>query len=106
MGRLDVVNQFMTLRSAQKNDEVLALCADAFELDHFKDGKVSGKAAYADYLKTHEPPNGTAEAPVEKDGGIVEVKGTVRKMMMNWAYTIEFKFADGDELVHGVRVFR
>ena len=105
---VELAKEFSALRAEGKNAELMAMVADDFVLDHFKDGKVEGKAAYRKYVDANAAPAGAKMGEPKVDGSnpnLVRIEGTVKKMMMDWKVTLEFTFTAEAE-VSSVRVFR
>ena len=105
---LELAKEFSALRKDGKNDQVCAMCTDDVVLDHFKDGKFEGLAAYKKYIEENPAPaNARTEEPVidENDKNMVRFQGFARKLMMDWKFFIEMTFtADGK--VSKIRTYR
>eukprot|EP01059_Diplonema_ambulator_P002342 TRINITY_DN11_c0_g2_i1.p1 TRINITY_DN11_c0_g2~~TRINITY_DN11_c0_g2_i1.p1 ORF type:complete len:105 (+),score=60.06 TRINITY_DN11_c0_g2_i1:67-381(+) len=90
--------KFLDLRVEKKNDELMEMIDDGFTLDHFKDGKISGKDNYRKYLEANPPPPGTWEEPT-LEGNTVCISGKVKKFMMNWTVHSRITFTDEGKIV-------
>eukprot|EP00754_Rhynchopus_humris_P038195 Rhum_TRINITY_DN20852_c0_g1::Rhum_TRINITY_DN20852_c0_g1_i1::g.172370::m.172370 len=102
--KLAAVEKYIENRTSKNNDVCLSLIDDDFVFDHFKDGRIQGKAAFGEYLNTHEPPSGKSETPVV-EGDKVKIVGYVRKMMMDWKYFLEFEF-NAENMITGIKIYR
>eukprot|EP01060_Flectonema_neradi_P002001 TRINITY_DN1120_c7_g1_i1.p1 TRINITY_DN1120_c7_g1~~TRINITY_DN1120_c7_g1_i1.p1 ORF type:complete len:106 (+),score=32.29 TRINITY_DN1120_c7_g1_i1:82-399(+) len=105
MASTDVVSKYLELRTNKKNKEIVALLAEDFVLEHISDGTIKGKSAMAKYLDSHPPPSGKWDAPKKIDEKKVKVTGTVKKLMMNWSVTGEFKF-NSEGQIRKIKMYR
>ena len=105
MASVDAVTKYLDLRMKKDNKGIVALLADDFELNHMSDGIIKGKSNMAKYLDTHPPPSGKWETPTKIDEKKVRVKGTVKKLLMNWSVIGDFKF-NSEGQIRKIKMYR
>eukprot|EP00005_Dracoamoeba_jomungandri_P002767 CAMPEP_0174250186 /NCGR_PEP_ID=MMETSP0439-20130205/439_1 /TAXON_ID=0 /ORGANISM="Stereomyxa ramosa, Strain Chinc5" /LENGTH=104 /DNA_ID=CAMNT_0015330189 /DNA_START=13 /DNA_END=327 /DNA_ORIENTATION=+ len=103
MSKSEIVKQYIELRDAEKNDELLELFADDCSVTS-KGKKHAGKEGVAAYFKDEKPKKSEWQEP-EEDGNKVVLKGKVRVLMMWWNVQATYEF-DSDDKITSVVVER
>ena len=105
---VELAKEFLALRGAGKNAELVAMLTEDFVQDHFKDGVVEGKAGFRKYVDANPAPTQAKMGEPKVDGSnpnVVRIEGTVRKMMMDWKVALELTFT-ADAKVSSLRISR
>lgn len=90
--RIQTAESYMAARLAGRTDDVLRLVADDVLLESSRDGKVSGKEHFRNYLGRVKPTGTWKKATWNRSIGKAEVLGNVKILMVNIGVIAHFGF--------------
>lgn len=90
--RVQTADRYMAARLAGRTDEVLRLVTNDVQLESSRDGKITGKDSFKQYLARVKPTGMWKRATWNRAMGKAEVLGNVKILMVNVGVIAHFGF--------------